>query len=116
MCTATCVCGGSPWRTPQSCLALLWSAVVQATQQWAMANVLGPEDELHLVSVALPVPYQVGGRGVRQGARVRGASGPAGLPGLILLLAREDWRAWAACRVGPELRQGIKAGAGAWRR
>ena len=27
--------------------------------QWVVRNVLGPQDELHLVSVALPIPYPV---------------------------------------------------------
>jgi nucleotide-binding universal stress UspA family protein len=31
----------------------------QHAQQWCIENVLGPKDELHIVSVALPVPYVV---------------------------------------------------------
>lgn len=35
------------------------SGMARQAQEWAIANVLGPEDELHLVAVALPVPYVV---------------------------------------------------------
>jgi len=27
--------------------------------EWAVDNVLGPQDDLHLISVAFPVPYAV---------------------------------------------------------
>lgn len=35
------------------------SDMAKHAQQWAIDNVFGPEDELHLVAVALPVPYAV---------------------------------------------------------
>ncbi len=35
--------------------------------EWAIQNSLGPNDELHIISVALPVPYPVG-----EGNKVQG--------------------------------------------
>ena len=35
------------------------SEMAQHAQQWAIENVLGPKDELHIVSVAMPVSYVV---------------------------------------------------------
>lgn len=37
------------------------SDLAKRAQRWAIDNVLGPHDELHLVSVATPVPYVVSG-------------------------------------------------------
>jgi nucleotide-binding universal stress UspA family protein len=36
------------------------SELARKALDWAVANLLRPEDELHLVCVALPVPYSVG--------------------------------------------------------
>jgi len=35
------------------------SDMAKRAELWAIENVLGPEDELHLIAVALPVPYPV---------------------------------------------------------
>ncbi|KAG7667900.1 hypothetical protein Ndes2526B_g01691 [Nannochloris sp. 'desiccata'] len=46
----------------------------QHAQKWCIENVLGPKDELHIVSVALPVPYVAGVQAPILGASVPGVA------------------------------------------
>ncbi len=61
--TAVVVVHGPPsaaeGRPRRVLMAVDDSEMAKKAQEWAIANVLGPQDELHLVCVALPVPYVV---------------------------------------------------------